>query len=103
MRTGYLRSSGYLAFLLPLYLICWGCSEGGNVISPTAEMVWYGILDLLAGPVFLFGFLWSLRRVDYGTFGLRHGAGAGGGTGPHMTNTAGTGSGVNGPGNGIGV
>ncbi|KAI0807308.1 hypothetical protein C8Q74DRAFT_1163602, partial [Fomes fomentarius] len=73
VRTGYLRSSGYLAFLLPLYLICWGCSEGGNVISPTAEMVWYGILDLLAGPVFLFGLLWSLRRVDYSTFGLRYG------------------------------
>ncbi|KAI0748053.1 hypothetical protein C8Q80DRAFT_1059003, partial [Daedaleopsis nitida] len=71
VRSGFLRSAGYLSFLLLLYPICWGLSEGSNVISPTAEMIWYGILDLLAGPVFLLGFLWSLRSIDYGAFGLR--------------------------------
>lgn len=29
-----------------LYFICWGLSEGGNVIQPNSEAVFYGILDL---------------------------------------------------------
>ncbi|KAI0646985.1 heat shock protein 30 [Trametes meyenii] len=73
VRSGYIRSSGYLSLLLLLYPIAWGCSEGGNVISPTGEMIWYGILDLLAGPVFLFVLLWGLRSVEYGAFGLASG------------------------------
>ena len=56
-----------------MYPIAWGCSEGGNVVSPTGEMIWYGILDLLLGPLFLFYFLFSLRNVDYGLFGLNSG------------------------------
>lgn len=34
------------------YGIAWGVSEGGNMISPAEEGVFYGILDLLAGPGF---------------------------------------------------
>lgn len=34
------------------YGIAWGISEGGNVISPAEEGVFYGLLDLLAAPVF---------------------------------------------------
>ena len=55
------------------YPICWACSEGANVISPTSEMVWYGILDIIAGPFFLFFFLWVMRDVDYHVFGLHSG------------------------------
>ena len=73
VRTGYIRGAGYVAFLTMLYPIAWGCSEGGNVISPTHEMIWYGILDLLLGPVFLYYFVWGLRSVDYGLFGLHSG------------------------------
>ena len=36
-------------------------------------MIWYGILDILAGPAFLFVFLWELRGVDYAAFGLQSG------------------------------
>lgn len=36
------------------YGIAWGLSEGGNVISPDGEALFYGILDLLGGP--LYGF-----------------------------------------------
>nr|VWP02076.1 SH3 domain-containing protein [Ganoderma boninense] len=36
-------------------------------------MIWFGILDLLAGPVFLFFFLYKLRGVDYAAFGLQSG------------------------------
>ena len=66
-------AAGYLSFLLLLYPIAWACAEGGNVITVTSEMIWYGILDILAGHVFLFFFLWELRGVDYATFGLHSG------------------------------
>ena len=36
-------------------------------------MIWYGILDILAGPVFLLFFLWELRGVDYNAFVLQSG------------------------------
>ena len=73
LRRGYLMAAGYLSLLLMLYPIAWGCSEGSNIISVTSEMIWYGILDILAGPIFLFIFLWELRNVDYATFGLHSG------------------------------
>ena len=71
LRTGYIRGSGFLVFITLLYPIAWACSEGGNVISPTSEAVWYGVLDLLLGPVFLFYFLFGLRKLDYATFGFQ--------------------------------
>ena len=47
--------------------------SNGTLISVTGEMIWYGILDLLLGPLFLFYFLFSLRNVDYSLFGLNSG------------------------------
>ena len=73
LRRGYILSSGYLAFLLITYPICWALSEGANVISPSSEMIWYGILDIFSGPVFLFLFLWYISDVDYSAFELRSG------------------------------
>ncbi|KIP09605.1 hypothetical protein PHLGIDRAFT_22832 [Phlebiopsis gigantea 11061_1 CR5-6] len=73
LRTSYMISSGFLSFVLITYPIAWACAEGGNVISVTSEMIWYGILDIFAGPVFLFVFLWELRGVDYAAFGLHSG------------------------------
>lgn len=73
LKKGYLMSSAYLAFMLITYPICWACSEGANVITPTSEMIWYGILDIIAGPFFLFFYLWVMRNVDYSTFGLHSG------------------------------
>lgn len=72
-RSGYLRSAGYLSFMLLTYPIAWALSEGGNVISPTSEMIWYGILDVLTGPVFLAFFLYHVSTVDYAVFGLTSG------------------------------
>jgi hypothetical protein len=34
--------AGYLSFIWMLYPICWGVSDGGNVISPLKEMIFYG-------------------------------------------------------------
>lgn len=42
----------YLVFIWFLYPIAWGLSEGGNMIHPDSEAVFYGILDILAKPVF---------------------------------------------------
>lgn len=70
MRSRYWTGAAYFSFLLLLYPIAWAICEGSNNISPTGEFIWYGILDILAGPVFLFLFLASLRTVDYTGFGL---------------------------------
>lgn len=72
-RTSYTVASSYLSFILLTYPVCWALSEGSNVISPTSEMIWYGILDILAGPVFLFLFLWQISDADYAGFELRSG------------------------------
>ena len=72
-RTKYMMSGGFLAFMLLTYPICWALSEGSNVISPTSEMIWYGILDCITGPLFLLFHLFQLRSVDYASFGFSSG------------------------------
>lgn len=38
-------------FLWTLYPVAWGVSEGGNVIAPDSEAIFYGVLDVVAKPV----------------------------------------------------
>ncbi|KAL8941900.1 MAG: hypothetical protein Q9216_001973 [Gyalolechia sp. 2 TL-2023] len=57
-------------FLWFLYPIAWGLSEGGNVIAPDSEGVFYGILDLMAKPVFGALLLWGHRNIDPARLGL---------------------------------
>jgi len=73
LRRGYLLGAGWLSFILLLYPISWGLSEGGNVISPTSEMVFYGVLDICTGPLLLFLVLFHLNGVDYSAFGFQSG------------------------------
>ena len=73
LKQKYFQAASYLSFMLITYPICWACAEGGNVITVTSEMIWYGILDILTIPVFLFCFLWNLRGADYSSFALRSG------------------------------
>ena len=54
-----------------LYPIAWGLSEGGNVIAPDSEAVFYGILDILAKPVFGALLLWGHRNIDPARLGMR--------------------------------
>eukprot|EP00918_Siedleckia_nematoides_P082076 GHVU01179894.1.p1 GENE.GHVU01179894.1~~GHVU01179894.1.p1 ORF type:complete len:317 (+),score=2.90 GHVU01179894.1:39-953(+) len=68
-RTGFRGGSGYLSFIWLLYPICWGLSEGSNRITPTSEMVFYGILDILSGPVFLAMFMSRVHKLDYTELG----------------------------------
>lgn len=53
-----------------LYPISWGVCEGGNVIAPDSEAVFYGILDLLAKPVFGALLIFGHRGIDPARLGL---------------------------------
>lgn len=55
-----------------LYPIAWGLSEGGNVIAPDSEAVFYGILDIMAKPVFGALLLWGHRNIDPGRLGSEY-------------------------------
>ena len=66
----YLIGSVWVATIWLLYPIAFGVSEGGNVIAPTSEAVFYGILDILTKTVFGFFILWSLRNVELERLGI---------------------------------
>lgn len=69
----YTRGALFLIFVWMLYPIVWGLSEGGNVINPSGEMIFYGILDILSKPVFCAWHLYSLRDVPYEVFAFNSG------------------------------
>ena len=66
----FLICGSLTAFLWTLYPIAWGVCEGGNVITPDSEAVFYGILDLLAKPVFGALLIWGHRGIDPARLGL---------------------------------
>ncbi|KAK5136142.1 hypothetical protein LTR08_003979 [Meristemomyces frigidus] len=66
----FLLCGSLTAFLWTLYPIAWGVCEGGNVITPDSEAVFYGILDLLAKPVFGALLIWGHRGIDPARLGL---------------------------------
>ncbi|SPO25368.1 related to YRO2 - putative plasma membrane protein, transcriptionally regulated by Haa1p [Ustilago trichophora] len=72
-KKSYLYSSLLLTVLWTLYPIAWGLADGSNTISPDGEMVFYGVLDLLAKPVFALFHLFSLRRCNYSSLHLKSG------------------------------
>lgn len=66
----YRVTGGWLIFLWFLYPIAWGLCEGGNVISPDSEAVFYGVLDFLAKPVFGAILLFFHRGIDSAELGI---------------------------------
>ena len=72
-KRAYTMSAGILSFLWLLYPIAWGLADGGNVITPDSEMIFYGILDVLAKPVFTMIHLFSLSRLDLSLLQLQSG------------------------------
>lgn len=52
------------------YPIAWGVAEGGNVIAPDSEGIFYGILDLLAKPVFSAALIFGHWNIDPARLGL---------------------------------
>ncbi|VDB91877.1 unnamed protein product [Peniophora sp. CBMAI 1063] len=66
-------SALYLSFIWLLYPIAWGLADGGNVLHPSGEMIFYGILDLLAKPVFCFWHAAQMRKIPYESYALSSG------------------------------
>lgn len=66
----FLMCGSLTAFLWTLYPIAWGVSEGGNIIAPDSEAIFYGILDVLAKPVFGGLLIWGHRNIDPASLGL---------------------------------
>lgn len=71
VHKAYLICGVWTIFLWFLYPIAWGLSEGGNVISPDSEAVFYGILDIMAKPVFGTLLLWGHRNIDPARLGSK--------------------------------
>lgn len=63
-----------LSMLLVVWLcypICWGVADGGNIIAPDSEAVFYGVLDMLAKPFFSIALLFFHRNIDPARMGLK--------------------------------
>ncbi|EPS29498.1 hypothetical protein PDE_04448 [Penicillium oxalicum 114-2] len=67
----FIMVSVWTLIMWTLYPIAWGLCEGGNVISADSEAVFYGVLDLLAKPVFGSILLWGHSKIDPARLGLR--------------------------------
>nr|XP_019049369.1 hypothetical protein I302_03155 [Kwoniella bestiolae CBS 10118]OCF28299.1 hypothetical protein I302_03155 [Kwoniella bestiolae CBS 10118] len=72
-KSAFTSSAAILSFLWLLYPIAWGLADGGNVITPDSEMVFYGVLDVLAKPVFTIYHLYRLSKVDLSLLQLSSG------------------------------
>ncbi|KAF1934239.1 family A G protein-coupled receptor-like protein [Didymella exigua CBS 183.55] len=70
VRKAFLYCGSLTTFLWILYPIAWGLCEGGNVISPDSEAIFYGILDFLAKPCFGALLIWGHRNIDPASIGM---------------------------------
>jgi len=66
----FLMCGSLTAFLWILYPVAWGLCEGGNVISPDSEAAFYGVLDVLAKPVFGAMLIFGHKNIDPARLGL---------------------------------
>ncbi len=57
-------------FIWMLYPVAWGLSEGGNVITPNDEAVFYGCLDFMAKPVFSIALIIGHWKIAPSRLGL---------------------------------
>ncbi|KAI5778453.1 hypothetical protein EDC01DRAFT_782931 [Geopyxis carbonaria] len=57
-------------FLLALYPIAWGLSEGGNRITNDSEQIFYVVLDVLSQGIFALALLALTRTLDFDALGL---------------------------------
>lgn len=67
----YMVLTGSIVILWILYPISWGCSEGGNVIAPDSEQIFYGILDVLSKPILGFVLILGHMKIDINELDLR--------------------------------
>jgi bacteriorhodopsin len=64
----YTLLAGLLVLVWVAFPIAWGLSEGSNRLSVTGEMIFYGILDFIAVPLYGTLFLISTRRFGPALF-----------------------------------
>lgn len=69
----YIGIAVWTATLWTLYPVAWGLSEGGNVTSSDGEAIFYGVLDLLAKPVFGLWIILGHRGIGLDRLGLVEG------------------------------
>ena len=67
----YMACGVWTLFLWLLYPVSWGLCEGGNVISPDSEAIFYGTLDFCAKPVFSIMLIVGHWNIDPGRMGLK--------------------------------
>ncbi len=72
-RKSFMASAIYLSAIWALYPVAWGLADGANVIGSDGEMIFYGVLDVLAKPVFCLFHVWSIRNLDYNKLQLQSG------------------------------
>jgi bacteriorhodopsin len=61
--------AGWLTLIWLLYPVAWGLSEGGNVIHPDSEAIFYGVLDICAKPIFGAPLIWGHRTITAADLG----------------------------------
>lgn len=66
----YILLAGWLNLLWLLYPIAFGVSDGGNEISVTRSLIYFGILDVLMVPVLGFATLVLSSKWDYALLNL---------------------------------
>ena len=64
VHKAYITVGAWTTLLWFLYPIAWGVCEGGNYITPDSEAAFYGVLDVMAKPVFGALLLWGHRGID---------------------------------------
>lgn len=58
-------------FVWFLYPIAWGLCEGGNVLHPDSEAIFYGILDVCAKPIFGLMLIFGHQNIEASRMGLQ--------------------------------
>jgi bacteriorhodopsin len=66
----YLTCAVWTLLIWICYPISWGVSEGGNVIAPDSEAVFYGVLDFCSKVIFAIMFIVGHWSIDPARLGL---------------------------------
>jgi bacteriorhodopsin len=61
---------GCLQLTWSCFMTAVGVTDTGNAVGVTGAFVWFGILDLVMGPLFAFFFLYRSRSWDYGRLNM---------------------------------
>ncbi|KAL8345888.1 hypothetical protein RB598_000009 [Gaeumannomyces tritici] len=66
----YLTAALLTVVVWIFYPIAWGLCEGGNILHPNSEAIFYGILDIFAKPVVGFILVLGHRNIDFASLGF---------------------------------